>query len=976
MIQLYINGKLCDVDEDVKISLEKDFDNKTEHVIEEAEYSFEIDLPVTDRNRECFGFTDVFDVGAKFNQNYDAVLNVDETCILKGKFIMEDITNDVYSGNLYVPAKKSLKNVLGDKKMKDIKAHNVNISTWRYISEAQWKILRNESDADNHIIFPYILYRLPYNNSESTLSIDTQDLSASGNTFTPDTIFPAFNVLSVLKDVFEGEGYKIQGNIFKMKKFEDLYQTFSYDPKKFFEEKMTPYYLNFTCDYILRNDTNTSKTAQVATLFDDPSMDFGTDAVLLSENSTIREFSDEYNMMVKSNTSNARVITVPKSGWYQIYVSGQMGFPTLNGYWKQDQRVTVDGCYNEADRVDFSQNIAEFQVKKTSTPMSYPQIYSNFMSIPCNATDFSKENVMYTDRIASWLPYTGWYSTKLSYEDSRNRFPKNTKQALIRDIGGFDISEFICGARFGCQYLQDNDSRTPDRRSMEMTLTCLPDPTKATMHKVTNDAGDETMWMPMFTDLGIRRSDSDDFRNDYGCNTAVALLREDGFNNFSGYNTFKPNTNGSGGTWDTASNYGRKTYEGQSWSEAMGASNLGGFMIATCVWLEQGDNISIELMFPYNDYRDECGTFEFCSWKNRDRAGLTNIKTSFTFAMGLVSNQKDYVPTRNNPIPDVLNWNARHDRSITNINQFLGETKVNDWIENILNTFNLRLTKVGDKTYSIDTMLGEAETYGNIIDIDEWANVADASFKRLDTKNTTLEWTISTDEEGYVHGNNTKADKEARDESGYTGSITFTTPSSNSEEKIKSNYSYTWLKDIAFVNGDAAFGGTKIKSVPVIGDAELWENDYNTITEKDFATNKTSRLVYVKRDPDTNMIDYVNVQGYKDDTQIPEIKAPLFFVDNNIRYKSNLGVYKTFRLDYNNSGSTKNDETITDVFFNIKKGTQYEVDIPVTLPNDIYSRIKANTLVKFNDCLFRVLGIEGHNVNMSDSATLKLITLK
>ena len=84
----------------------------------------------------------------------------------------------------------------------------------------------------------------------------------------------------------------------------------------------------------------------------------------------------------------------------------------------------------------------------------------------------------------------------------------------------------------------------------------------------------------------------------------------------------------------------------------------------------------------------------------------------------------------------------------------------------------------------------------------------------------------------------------------------------------------------------------------------------------------------------------------------------------------------TFRLDYNNELSTDYDKAITDIFFNIKKGTQYEVDVPVILPNEIYNKIRANTLVKFNDAIFRVLGIEGHNINMNDKATLKLISLK
>ena len=117
MIQLYIEGKLVDIDEEFEIKLEKDFNNSDEHVVEETEYSFEVELPITKANREAFGFVDVFDAPGKFNKVYNAILNSEEVCILNGKFIMEEINDEYFSGNLYVPAKAKLKDVLGDKKL-------------------------------------------------------------------------------------------------------------------------------------------------------------------------------------------------------------------------------------------------------------------------------------------------------------------------------------------------------------------------------------------------------------------------------------------------------------------------------------------------------------------------------------------------------------------------------------------------------------------------------------------------------------------------------------------------------------------------------------------------------------------------------------------------------------------------------------------------------------------------------------------
>jgi len=974
MIQLYIEGKLVDIDDSFEIQLEKDFDNFDEHVVEESHYSFEIELPITKTNREALGFVDVFDVANKFGRTYNAILFVDNVNLLNGKFLLSEIDGEYFSGNLYVPAAKTLKDVLGDKKLKDIKAHPMYINTWNDIANINNGIIRNISTADKHIAFPYVLYRLPYNNTASTLSITTQDLSASGSTFSIDNVFPAFNVLSILKDAFEGEGYKIQGNIFGIEKFQELYQTLSMQSKDYHGQKNTPYYVSFHADYDMRRGDNISSTLIETSLYSDPSMLVGTDAILLSENTRITNEQDDYNMLPKGINSNAHSLIIPKTGWYRIKCNGQMSYPVNGGRYTQDGRHDLNGCYNDSDRVDLSQNIFEFQLKKTQSPMSNVQYYSMNCATPMVPTNLSKENVTYSDALIFGIG--GMMGIKLSYDDARNSFAKNEKTAIVRDYSGFDTDEFIAGARLGCPYVSEtfSEEHLEDRRSTELVFACLPNPAKATKASFTDDGGVEHQYMTLYSTLGLK-SDADNFRMDYGKNTAQVLVRADSYSNFEGYNRFKPNLNTTGGTWDTTSNFGMISYPGQENNSAHATSLTGGnWTINTVVWLEEGEMVSPEIVVPYNDNADECGWLETCDWKHFYNAGILWTKCSFDFQMGIINSDEKWVPTPNSPVPS---FETIKTPLPTNVNQFLGDTKVNDYIENFLNTFNLRLTKINSKTYSIDTLSNEQNTYGNVINIDEWANVKDASFKRIDSKSTLLEWTNSTDEEGYIHGNNTKVDdRTIRDESGYTGGIEFTNESdtSSSEKKIKSNWSYTWLKDITFVNGDTAFP-SGVKEVPVIGDASLWENTYLSINDVDFATDKTSRLIYLDKNPSSKMYNFFNVYRYKNDTTIPELKTPLIFCKNYLNYKSSLGNMITFRLDYNNTLSTPTDRTITDVYFKIKKSYHYEVDIPVALPNDIYHKIRSNTLVKFNDGLYRVLGLEGHDVEGRSEGTLKLLSL-
>lgn len=973
MIQLYIEGKLVDIDEEFDIQLEKDFDNFDEHVVEEAHYSFEIELPITKANRDALGFVDVFDVANKFGRTYDAILFVDNVNILDGKFMLSEINGEHFSGNLYVPAKATLKDVLGDKKLKDIKEHLLYISNWKDIKKINEDIIKNKSNADRHICFPYVLYRLPYNNTGSTYNTTTQDLAASGNTFAIDNLFPAYNVLSIIKDCFEGEGYKIQGNIFGIEKFTELYQTFSTSWKDYHDSKNTPYYVSFHADYDMKRGDNISSTLVETSLFSDPSMTVGTDAILLSENTKITNEVDDYNMLAKGTNTNAHSLIVPKTGWYRIKCVGNMSYPANGGRYTQDGRIDINGCYNDSDRCDHSQNVFEFQLKKTTSPMSFVQYYSMNMATPMVPTNLSKENVSYSD--AALLGLFGWEGVNISYDDPRNSFAKNQKTAIVRDYSGFDVSEFIAGARLGCPYVAEwySDDHLEDRRSVEMVFSCLPNPLKATKRTFIDDGGIEHQYMPLYSTMGLKNDDNS-FRNDYGKSTAQVLVRYDSYSNFEGYNRFKPNLNTSGGTWDTTSNFNAITYPGLDNNGATASTKTkGNWVINTVVWLEEGEMISPEIVVPYNDNADECGWLEFCDWKHYYNSGILWTKCAFDFEMGIVSTDQKWVPTVNSPVPS---FNDIRNPLPTNVNQWLGDQKVNDYIENFLNTFNLRLSRINSKTYSIDTLSNESKTYGNIIDVDEYANVKDAEFKRIDSKSTKLEWTISTDEEGYVHGNTTRTNKTKRDESGYTGGIEFVDESdtSDKENKTKSNWSYTWAKDITFVNGDSAFS-SGVKEAPIISDAKIWENTYLSIKDVDFETDKTSRLIYLDKDYNSKYYNFFNVYGYKNDTTIPELKTPVIFCKNYITYKNSLGQFTTFRLDYDNELSTKDDKTITDVYFKIKRGYQYEVDLPVTLPNHVYEQIRSNTLVKFNDGLFRILGIEGHDVSGSEEATLKLLSI-
>lgn len=104
-VRLYIENQSVDLDENVDIRLNKEFQDPESLIIADATYSYEVEIPNTLTNKTIFGFPDVVSVQDKFSRVFDAQLYADEVLLLDGKFLINEINADTYKGNLYVPEK-------------------------------------------------------------------------------------------------------------------------------------------------------------------------------------------------------------------------------------------------------------------------------------------------------------------------------------------------------------------------------------------------------------------------------------------------------------------------------------------------------------------------------------------------------------------------------------------------------------------------------------------------------------------------------------------------------------------------------------------------------------------------------------------------------------------------------------------------------------------------------------------------------
>lgn len=1081
MIQIYIDNKLIDLD-NTNISLQKEFATEVENIPTEVEYSYTISIPATLNNKEVFGFVETFDVGNKFARIYNAELYVDESLILSGKFKMTSIEEGHYKGNIYNPKRKTISDILGDRNLNEIKPHykpmngigdfdktnntacNIYGSDYSQHPERTfWSDWRNHPQyneiCDNHIIYPYVLYGLPMHNVDnipSDMDIFTQDLAYDVHNINENNVFPAFNVLSVFKDIFATEGYNLTGNIFDTENaayFNKLYQTFQYAYADYAKLKEIPFFCEFNGHY--QNIKPIKKTGQTNTWEISPTLEitdlndfeqssytvgssddddnnetptrlkYGVDNPMQcgGENGSISVITDEKNMLVStSDDKNIRYIMIPKSGWYKINCSGNMNYKWKgHTYWTQEDRENVGGTLDEADNTDLSEQPFEFQIKKGS-PKDSPKLYSYNSLLPCVPTDFPESNYNYVVNYDCDDTYV-----RLGSNDKQRRYGKNEKTTLINDYSNFSTSDFICGARLGDAWFNGRDDwnqaysgviRRPNRFLQFGAGLTLPDVSKTIITKNFTNSKSQCNGKKR----GNSRMDREgryfkvsDKNNtlSYNYRTAQALVRKDSYSNFEGYNQLKISSGSLAQvSWDTTTNYGKVTYEGAESSSAKTTDKYSGeWNVNTVVWLEQNDVLYVEVLMPVHFGSRYSGgdTSSHSRWLD-EVEWVNGTIIDYHIKLGFLNSNKDWSPKPNNGINT---WDDISELKLTNVNQFLPSTKCNDYLEKFLKTFNLQLTMVNDNTFSIDSNVNLNLTT-NVIDIDKLTNVDDAEFKPLSSESIRqLCWKNDLSETGYLQGNNSPyseqdvANRNPWDDSGYTGnySIVNEANTSGSVKKIESQWSYNWYKTIRFLHPafpddkdyaipsydeQGHFNGYYYKlDVPVACDADYYRNgsSFYAYASETPQTTKTSRLFFLESynslSPTPTYVDFI----YKHENYYLEngmsngyrswccnLIVPSKYCYTTY-YEGNTPINIKYYLDYNKMRN-KTQKGITDKFFDENINGGYQIDVPIKLSNQQYADVNAGTLFKFNDGLFKIKSIEGHDVNKEDDATLSLLTLK
>lgn len=315
---------------------------------------------------------------------------------------------------------------------------------------------------------------------------------------------------------------------------------------------------------------------------------------------------------------------------------------------------------------------------------------------------------------------------------------------------------------------------------------------------------------------------------------------------------------------------------------------------------------------------------------------------------------KDQIITETNSTKkeESINWKTpdNYYTQELNITQFLpSETTVNDWLDNFCKAFNLKLTHVGDKNFSLDVKETKLQkNTSKIIDLDQKTNIRHGQNEPLNLPmEYQLGFTVKNSEEGYYESSDKELDEKGKESNkaipntGEDGGGKWKTQSQNTNVvKLNSNFSYCWYKDIE---------GVKLP-VPVITEHEVWKNeasDYKEMMNKTYF-NLPQRF-WFKEGKETVS---ANMAG---------TTTKFALVSNN--YKGN----KPLQLDYKDEPNS-----IMRNYFMLLDNEQNYTTVECYLSPEEYVDLD-NAYVKLNGDLYMVAEADGYDPMGQSKTKLKLI---
>lgn len=913
-VELYINGKLCDITNpyELGIRLQKEILIPSEITTKDVQYSYTITLPFSQKNDEIFGYANNEEVKNKFNHLYTAELIVDSINIFKGLFKITSI-NQSYKGNLYKPAKLTIKEIFGDKKMNEngkweIPFDDITSSFQRYNSP---------SSTIQPCIFPLVLYGLlpkvsknpnAVINGEKVGEYTAKDILDEYVRLGIEDFPPSINCLQALQKIFNNNGYVLGGTAFEDSRLKNLYVSYK-NPSDYVQEwnygRLAKFNIsghweaikNIDADYrtyercFSRNETDKG-VYYVTNLLDSNRI----------ENVSYSDAGTNINAIVFPDNNGGGYnkykydIVIPKSGLYKVKLNASISLSDRRDYYNDINGSDFICC---GSRSDWSENYlynkrVEVVLLRDYGEGDFKLDNATICGFYCNPNE--NQNIQFDNK-------------------NSNNYPKYfPKRYCMQMVDASTNANFISGLAFGNPNWSNENRRLTSPRYEEHSHPMVIKNgwswnrtfgQKEKIYSAYNNTTNYDAWNVIQFELPEGEEDSRD------------NLSVDWIDSTKYYTSLK----NAPSTYINSDN--RVTGNGQ---------------VCSIIYLKKGERLTVASISDAGDNRVHK------SDKTRTNWGMNVHYIDFALDVELFRDDIDWVKVneQGKGISE-MDWNDTPNISKNTIDliKFLpSEVKTDEWVDNFCKAFNLQLINNGDNTFSLNIKQTNTLNTSSIINLEGKTNIKDRSNEPLNLPSEfQLGFKINEEEEGYVRTNN-------------TGGGSFKTGTLDGKILSQTSmFSYNWFKSIKKnINNE----GEKILELPIISNNEVWVDtmQYGEGISKWY-------------------IDYAQRFWFYKGV-IQEGLQPFKIGKNTIKIADVSNTYdkdNILILDYEN----KDYSILTSYFTVISNNDSNYTEIESYLTADEYEKLNGNSLIKYNGDLYYLSSISGYDPTMNNPTKIRLI---
>lgn len=970
-IELYVNKKLLELESQNSLNLRFNdvLFNPEEITSTVASYSFEFEIPSTPNNDKVFDYANNLSKIGKFRKRWNAEVYADGKLIFEGSLVINSYKEKKYTCNLVEVKNYSLEDIFGEQTLNQIE--------WYKPFEGGESINDYNGSGDTEVMFPLVSYGVFEKDPKTVDDIADEYTSKFDideyNRWYVESFAPSMNMLNTVKKAFEWKGYVVQGNAFTDEFLKDIYMSTN------LADNQTP-------DYNLGNpkfgSIDLTATITASTLGYQQQLSFPYYRVTNTYANSEGTFTDsEYNwsainihdilsegtVTLNQEVSymyqpNENIIVIPSDGFYKIdmKVSSTLnttGKITAKQYlvnminremYEQDIEMTAG--FNEITPLEvhlvrnYSDNLELIKGKNNRT---YANGNPNDQYYYIGSSESARR-----ENITEWL-------TCFPHEDPYNVvLPTEPNSLTSRSINGNRGG--LRGSHVGTTRSTSDDTSAARTRGGTIDRNQERNYSPATYGFVYKD-GKPHCYDQAVSDAFICGFSSMSnggivsvMKNGYSW-TPASSLKNEVFADVTGYAMAKREA-GSGNLImeDTDHNY--NTYLNSPNNYVLVSNTSMNGSLSQIVWLNKNDILSLKTV--HRAYETTVGNNVLYTTTTKvDLKIQAYSKRSFNILKA--QNKNDYTA------PTEFDVDLR-------LSNFLNEeTLISDFIQGVVDAFNLELTQNGN-VITIDKRFKTSRPMA-AVELDNRVNTNEAESSMIEyPKSMALKYKIDKDEWGFERSavNSQGGDESILNDddwvkygdSGYTiielNDDTYVTNTSD-KELI---FSYCWYDNFNFYNvdkDDKKTSDTPITlSIPVISKYSYMIDGYSyEESMKHDGFGQTLRLWFKPK----NTGESVWLDSY------PVEQVYLYLPSN---------LWTNYKDKYLNLSYKVNEKSIINQYFGITPylASNY-VTVEVYLTPEEYSMLKSGALAHFDSDLYRVVEIEGYDVTGYNKTKLKLMKI-